>query len=115
MTQGVPIFLAGLFKGPSGCRTLVEVVEIRQAFACPESFCGTRSQEGFAGGADPNALRMIAQAVVSQRAVAQLVEQRSPKPQVAGSSPVRPASSNGWDAGGARHPVPGFTKMVERL
>lgn len=26
-----------------------------------------------------------------QRAVAQLVEQRSPKPQVAGSSPVRPA------------------------
>ena len=26
-----------------------------------------------------------------QRVVAQLVEQRSPKPQVAGSSPVRPA------------------------
>src|SRR6218665_1487024 len=29
----------------------------------------------------------------SYRAVAQLVEQRSPKPQVAGSSPVRPANS----------------------
>lgn len=29
-----------------------------------------------------------------RRAVAQLVEQRSPKPQVAGSSPVRPASAS---------------------
>ena len=33
------------------------------------------------------------QLLLRPRAVAQLVEQRSPKPQVAGSSPVRPASN----------------------
>src|SRR5690554_3535544 len=56
------------------------VVEICQAFLCP--FLANH----------PKQTARKACAILCRRAVAQLVEQRSPKPQVAGSSPVRPAA-----------------------
>ena len=52
----------------------------------------------------------------ARRVVAQLVAQRSPKPQVAGSSPVYPArrGSRGTFPGTTRGPAPGRTEGSSR-
>ena len=87
-------FAALAFCDAPGCLTLVEVVEICQAFA--RLFWQSRQIErvelcGFHLRYAVHILEGLTLVDVTHRAVAQLVEQRSPKPQVAGSSPVRPA------------------------
>ena len=70
----------------------VEVVEICHTFACP--FLAKILEMQVC-----EAMRFSL-----RRAVAQLVEQRSPKPQVAGSSPVRPATRSGQSARKSERP-----------
>ena len=87
-----------VLKTPPAARMLLKAAG--ESRLPPASRCVVHSNFGFShvsalsvGSGRPNGERAI-HVKATQRGVAQLAEQRSPKPQVAGSSPVAPAQLN---------------------